>query len=85
MYYKTTVIRVCEVTDLKSEVKFDLWGHLEAAMASEVMKIAFRGNIHIDIRVIEVTELNFEVKSDLWGQNNAAATLEALLLFLIVP
>ena len=65
MYYKTTVIRVFEVTDLKFEVKYDLRGHLEAAMASEVMKIAFRGNMHIDIRVIEVTELNFEVKSDL--------------------
>ena len=44
MYYKTTVIRVCEVTDLKSEVKFDLRGHLEAAMASEVMEMAFIGN-----------------------------------------
>ena len=65
MYNKTTVIRVCEVTDLKSEVKFDLWG--QAAMASEVMKIAFRGNMPIDVRVIEITELNFEVKSDLWG------------------
>ena len=39
MYYKTTVIRVFEVTDPKSEVKFDLQGHLEATMASEVMKI----------------------------------------------
>ena len=44
MYYKTTDIRVCEVTDLKSEVKFDLRGHLEAAMASEVMEMAFIGN-----------------------------------------
>ena len=34
-------------------------------MASEVMKIASRSNMHIDIRVIEVTELNLEVKSDL--------------------
>ena len=65
MYYKTTVIRVCEVTDLKSEVKFDLQGHLEAATASEVMKIVFKGIMHIDSRVIEVTKLNFEVKSDL--------------------
>ena len=65
MYYKTTVTRVFEVTDLKSEVKFDLRGHLEAAMASEIMKIAFRGNLHIDIKVNEVTELNFVVKSDL--------------------
>ena len=64
MYYKTTLIRVCEVTDLKSEVKFDLLGHLEAAMASEVMKIAFLGNMHLHFRVIEVTQLNFEVKSE---------------------
>ena len=69
MYYKTTVMRVCEVTDLKSEVKFDLRGHLEATMASKVMKIAFIGNMHLPSRVIEVTELNFEVKSeieDIW-------------------
>ena len=65
MYYKTTEIRVCEVLDLKSEVKFDLQGHLEVEMALEVMKMAFRGNMHIDIRVIEVTEFNFEVKSDI--------------------
>jgi len=32
-------------------------------MASEVMKTAFKGNMHIHIRVKEVTELNFEVKS----------------------
>ena len=65
MYKKTSVLRVCEVTDLKYEGKFDLQGHLEAAMASEVMKKAFRGNMPIDVRVIEITELNFEVKSDL--------------------
>ena len=65
MYNKTTVTRVVEVADLKSEVKFDLRGHLESAMASEVMKMAYIGNMHIDVRVIEVTELNFEVKSDL--------------------
>ena len=65
MYYKTTDIRVFELTELKSEVKFDLRGHLEVTMASEVMKMAFRGNMHIDIRVIDVTDLNFQVKSDL--------------------
>ena len=54
MYYKTKVIRVSGVTDLISEDKFDLWGHLEAAMASEVMKIAFRGIMHMDIRVIKL-------------------------------
>ena len=63
MYYKTTVKRVCQVTSLKSEVKFDLGGCLEAAMALEVIKIAFSGNMHIDLRVIDITEVNFEVKS----------------------
>ena len=29
-------MRVIEVTDFKSEVTFDLRGHLEAAMASEI-------------------------------------------------
>ena len=47
MYYKATVIRVCEVPDLKSKVKLDLRGHLEAAMAAEIMKMAFRGNMNI--------------------------------------
>ena len=85
MYYKTTVTRVYEVTDLKSEVKFDLWGHLEAAMASEAVKIAFGGNMHIDIRVIEVTELNFEVKSDLWGYLDAAMAKITLQLLERLP
>ena len=57
MYYKTTVKRVFQVTGLKSEVKFDLGGCLEAAMASEVMKIAFSRNMHIEFK------FNFEVKS----------------------
>ena len=81
MYYKVTVKRVCEVPDLKSEVKFDLWGHLEAKMASEIMKMAYRGNMHKDIRVIEVTELNFEVKSDLWGR--VEATMAKITLQLL--
>ena len=29
-------MRVIEVNDFKSEVRFDLRGHLEAAMASEI-------------------------------------------------
>ena len=85
MYYKTTVIRVYEVTDLKSEVKSDLRGHLEATMASEVMKIAFGGNMHIDISVIEVTELNFVVKSDLWGYLDAAMAKITLQLLERLP
>ena len=80
MYYKTTVIRVCEVSDLKSEVKFDLWGNLEAAMASEVMNMAFTGNMHLHIRIIEVTELNFEVKSEFRGDLDAAMAKGTLQL-----
>ena len=50
-------------------------------MASKVMQMDFRGNIHIDIRVIEVNELNIEVKSDLLGRLEAAmAKITPLLL-----
>ena len=49
---------VLEVTDLKS-------GHLEAAMASEVTKMAVRGNMHMDTRVIEDADFKSELKFDL--------------------
>ena len=39
MQNKTKVIRACDVTDLKSEFKFDLRGCLEAAMTLEVIKL----------------------------------------------
>ena len=55
--------RVIRVADLKTEVKFDLWGywgHLEAAMASgAAVKMAVLGNMHIDMRVIRV--VHFEI------------------------
>ena len=47
--------RVIQVTDFKSEVKFDLWdywGHLKAAMASGVVKMAVLGDIQMYKRVI---------------------------------
>ena len=47
-------------------------------MASEVMKMAFTGNMHVDIRVIEVTELNFEVKYDPLEAAVAKITLQLL-------
>ena len=36
MYPETLVMGVLWVTDFKSEVRFDLRGRLEAAMASEI-------------------------------------------------
>ena len=53
---------VIEVTEFDSEVKCDLRGCLEAAMASEATKMAVRGNMHNDTRVIEVADLKSEVK-----------------------
>ena len=50
-----------EVTELNSEVRCDLRGCLEAAMASEATKMAIRGNMHIDIRVIKVPNFKFGV------------------------
>ena len=55
-----------EVTEFKSKVGFDLRGHLEADMASEVTK-AVVSNMHIDTRVIGDADFKSEVKSDLGG------------------
>ena len=68
---------VLEVTDLKSRGQIDLWGRLEAAMASEVTKIPVRGNMHMDNRVIEDAEFKSELKFDLWGCLEAAMASEA--------
>ena len=59
--------RVIEVADFKSEVNFDLWGCLEAAVASEANYMAVIGNMHMDTRVIKVTDFKSEIKFDLWG------------------
>ena len=48
-----------------SEVRGDLVGHLEAIMASEAIKMAVRGNMHIDTREINVAGFKSEVKLDL--------------------
>ena len=47
-------------------------------MASEVTKMAVRGNMHMDTRVVEVTEFNFEVRCDLGGHLEAAMTSGAI-------
>ena len=39
------------------EVRCDLQGRLEAAMASE----AIGGNMHVDMRVIKVADVKYEV------------------------
>ena len=57
--------RQFEVTEFNSEVKYDLRGRLEVAMASEVIKIAVRGNMHLDTSVIKVAGFKSEVKLDL--------------------
>ena len=51
-----------ESTEFKFEVRSDLRGHLEAAMASEATIMAILGNMHIDARVIEVACIKSEVK-----------------------
>ena len=56
---------VIKVTQFNSEVRCDLRGHFEAAMASEATKMAVRGNMHIDTRVIKVAGFKSEVKLDL--------------------
>ena len=52
---------VIEVTEFNSEVRCDLRGHLEVAMASEGTKMAVGSNMGMDIRVIEVADVKFEV------------------------
>ena len=52
--------RVIEVTEFNSEVSFDLRGHSEATTASEIVKVAFRSNMHMDSRVFEVVDFKSE-------------------------
>ena len=51
------VTYVIEVTELNFEVRCDLRGRFEAAMASE----AIGGNMHMDTRVIKVADVKSEV------------------------
>ena len=48
---------VMEVTEFNFEVRSDLRGHLEAAMASE----AVRGNMHMSTGVIKAVDFKSEV------------------------
>ena len=56
-----TDTRVVEVTEFNAEVRCDLRGRLDAAMASEATKMAVRGNMHRDTKVIKVADVKSEV------------------------
>ena len=56
---------VIEATELKSEVRFGLRGHLEATMASEATKMAIRGNVHMNTKVLLVACFKSEVEFEL--------------------
>ena len=62
---KSTGTWVIEATEFKFEVRSDLRGHLEAAMASEATIMAVPGNMHIDTKVIGVACIKSKVKFDL--------------------
>ena len=62
---RSTWTWVVEATEFKFEVRSDLRGHLEAAMASEATIMAVPGNMHIDTKVIGVACIKSEVKFDL--------------------
>ena len=53
---------VIEVTEFDFEVRSDLQGCLEAAMASEATKMAVGGNMHNDTREIEVADFKSVIK-----------------------
>ena len=50
------MVSVIEVADFQSEIMYDLWGHLEAAIASEAT-MAVRGKMHMNTMVIKVADL----------------------------
>ena len=64
---RSTETWVIEATKFKFEVRSDLCGHLEAAMASEATVMAVPDNMHIDAKVINVVCIKSEVKFDLKG------------------
>ena len=66
-----------EVTEFNFKAVCDLWGCLEAAVASEATKIPVRGNMHIDTRVIKVADFKLGVNCDFWGRLEAAKASEA--------
>ena len=58
---------VIEATEFKFEVRNDLRGHMEVALASEATIVAIPGNMHIYAWVIEVAFIKYDVKFVLKG------------------
>ena len=65
-------IRVIEVTDCKSEVRFDLRAVWRPQWPRRYKNWDQKGDMHMDIRVIEVTDFKTEVRFDLRGRLEAA-------------
>ena len=53
---KSMVTYVFVVNELNFEVRYDLRGRLEAAMAPEATKMVVMGIMHMDSRVVEVAD-----------------------------
>ena len=62
-----------DITELNTEVRFDLLGHLEVTMASKAMKMTVINNMYMDIRVIRLRISN--PGSNLSSEANFEATL----------
>ena len=58
---KSMVTYVIKVTEWNFEVRSDLQGCLEAAMASEATKMAVKSNMHMETRVIKIADFKSEV------------------------
>ena len=61
-YQRDMVTEVFEAKQFKSDVRSDLWDCFEASIASEVIKIALRSNMHMVLHVFEVQEIKTGVK-----------------------
>ena len=53
--------QIIEVTEFNSEVRYDLRGRLEVAMASEATKMAVGCNMGMDTRVIKVSDVKSKI------------------------
>ena len=54
--------KVVEVAEFNFDVRCDLRGCMEAAIASEAINMDVGGNMHMDTRVIKVAGFKSEVK-----------------------
>ena len=74
--HESMVTQVIKVTDFNSEVISNLRGHLEAAMASEAIKVAVRCNMHMNTRIIKVADFKSEFNFEPRGHLEAVMTSE---------